>query len=241
MKAKTPNLIALALLLVAAGSLSSRAQLLWQVGKFDGTWETAAANAGGPSTAFVAETGAITDLPGDPNSPVVDRQNDNDYYFAGSYTTTIPSVVAAYIDYTPVGEVAANEQGCERAFAVGDNDWRVHFNLPSTLKTNDMIYVTWANNNLDTTLTDPPPFYGIQVWINGLQLTSELVISNALLSPMQFTSPQVSLASVNAQVGPGFDNIVSLKGRNAWHAWPEHGYLRVPSEIRERPPRTSMV
>jgi hypothetical protein len=212
MKTKPPVLLALTLLFLAATSLSSRAQLLWQVGKFDGAWSTNAPNSGGLNTAFVQENGSINDLPGDPNSPAVDGQADNDYYFAGSYTTTIPSVVAAYIDYTPVGTVAADEQAAERAFAGADDDWRVHFNLPSTLKTNDMLYVTWANNNLDG--TNPNPFYGISIWINGLQLTSEIVISNALLYPKEFTSPQVSLASVNAQVGPGFDNIVSLKGYN---------------------------
>jgi hypothetical protein len=212
MKTKTSVLFALTLLFLAFPALTGQAQRLWQVGKFDGAWETTGPNSGGPSTAFMQENGSINDLPGDPLSPVGDRQADNDYYFAGTFTTTIPSVVAAYIDYTPVGVVAAPEQAAERAFAGSDDDWRVHFNLPSTLKTNDMLYVTWANNNLDT--TNPDPFYGISIWINGVQLTSEIVISNAVLSPTQFTSPLVSLASVNAQVGLGFDNIVSLKGIN---------------------------
>ena len=211
MKAKTAVSLGVSLLALLATSVAGRAQLLWQVGKFDGAWETAAGTGGGPSAAFVAETGAINDLPGAPDSPVVDRQSDNDYYFAGSYTTTIPSVVAAYMDYMPVGTVAVNEEGAERAFAAADNDWRVHFNLPTTLKTNDMVYVTWANNNLDT--TNPDPFYGVSIWINGKQLTSEITITNAALNK-QFTSPLVSLASVDAQFGPGFDNIVSLKGYN---------------------------
>src|SRR6266852_9681680 len=105
MKTKTPFSVAFSLFLLAATSLTSQAQILWQLGKFDGTWETAASNSGGPDAAFVQENGSINDLPGDPNSPAVNQQADNDYYFAGVYTNTIPSVVAAYFDYAPIGEV----------------------------------------------------------------------------------------------------------------------------------------
>src|SRR5437773_2918295 len=119
-------------LLFAASALSSHAQLLWTVGLNDNNQPCTAANpchGGGPTTTFVQENAVINPLPGSPASPPLDRQADNDYYFAGSYTTTIPSVVSLYGDYTPVGLVSTNEEVAERAFADADDDLRYHFNL----------------------------------------------------------------------------------------------------------------
>lgn len=197
---------------MAAIPFTTQGQLLWQVGADDESWN-GVGTGGGPNTIFVQENGSINDLPGDPNSPATDRQADNDYYFAGVYTNTIPSVVAAYLDYTPVGDVAANEQAAERAFAGSDNDWRVHFNLPATLKTNDMLSVTWDVLNLDGT-PGPNPFYGAQVFVNGLMIQPEIIVYQTNGFTTNYTTAQFSLASVNAQVGPGYDNIVSLKGVN---------------------------
>src|SRR5262245_4262074 len=128
------------LLLFIATSLSSQAQLLWTVGTDDNGWPMG--DGGGPDASFVQETAAINPLPGAPDNPEVNQQADNDYYFAGSYTMTIPSVVALYGAYDPIGEVAANEEAAERAFAAADNDLRYHFNLPSTLKPTDLLTVT---------------------------------------------------------------------------------------------------
>ncbi|MEO8429312.1 MAG: Ig-like domain-containing protein, partial [Verrucomicrobiota bacterium] len=211
MKTKTAFSFAFSLLVLAATSLTSRAQLVWQVGKDDEAWPQTGVG-GGPETVFDQEGGGINDLPGSPESTVASGGADNDYYFAGVYTNTIPSVIAAYIDYTPVGDVPVNELAAERAFAGADNDWRVHFNLPTWLKTNDMLTVTWDPNNLDT--TNPDPFYGAQVFFNGLQIQPEIVVHQADGFTTNYTTAQFSLASVNAQVGPGFDNIVSLKGVN---------------------------
>ncbi len=99
----------------------------------------------------------------------------------------------------------------ERAFAGADNDLRYHFNLPPSLKTNDMLTVTFAELNLDT--GHPDSRYGVAVYINAVLVQPEIVIRPAQLE-VDYTTPQVSLASVNAQTGPGSDNIVSLKGVN---------------------------
>jgi hypothetical protein len=205
-------LVPVTFLFLAAVSLTSPAQVVWQVGADDESW-SGLGTGGGPNTIFVQENGSINDLPGDPNSPAVDRQADNDYYFAGVYTNTIPSVVAAYMDYVPVGDVAQNEQAAERAFAGSDNDWRVHFNLPTTLQTNDMLSVTWDVLNLDGS-PGPNPFYGAQVFFNGLEIQPEIIVYQTNGFTTNYTTAQFSLASVNAQVGPGWDNIVSLKGVN---------------------------
>ena len=77
--------------------------LLWACGKDDDGWP--AGDGGGPNASFVQENGTISPLPGSPNSPEVNQQADNDYYFAGLYSTVIPANGA----YVPVGLVAANE------------------------------------------------------------------------------------------------------------------------------------
>src|SRR6266516_2800366 len=202
-------------LLLGASALTSHAQLLWTVGLPDNAWPCTAMNpchGGGPTANFVQENGSINPLPGNPASPTVNQQADNDYYFAGSYTTTISSVVALDGDYTPVGNVAANEEAAERAFAAADNDLRYHFNLLDTLQSTDLLSVTFGSLNLDTDEgTDAR--YGIEVYFNGVLVQPQIVIRPAQLNKA-YTTPQFSLASVNAQVGPGFDNIVSLKGIN---------------------------
>ena len=61
---------------------------------------------------------------------------------------------------------------------------------------------------------DADPRYGIEVYFNGVLVQTQ-ISSFACANWIRITRPpQFSLASVNAQVGPGFDNIVSLKGIN---------------------------
>src|SRR6266404_2222801 len=233
-KTKAAVLVTLTPLFVAAISLTSHAQLIWQVGADDESWN-GLGTGGGPNTIFVQENGTINDLPGDPNSPAVAQQADNDYYFAGVYTNTIPSVVAAYFDYVPVGEVALNEQVAERAFAGSDNDWRVHFNLPNTLQTNDMLSVTWDILNLDGTGGGANPFYGAQVFFNGLMIQPEIIVYQTNGFTTNYTTAQFSLGSVNAQVGPGWDNIMSLKGVNhnadGGGSWMGIDYVRLDANV----------
>ena len=57
------------------------------------------------------------------------------------------------------------------------------------------------------------PRYGIEVYFNGVLVQPQILIRPAQLGT-DYTTPPFSLASVNAQVGPGFDNIVSLRGIN---------------------------
>ena len=191
--------------------------LLWTVGLHDNGWPFTAANpgsGGGANTSFVQENGTINPLPGSATIPATDKQADNDYYFAGSYTNKISSVTDFYGDYTPIGTVAANETATERAFAGDDNDLRYHFNLPSTLKPVDLLSVSFSPLNLD----DPSDVntdvrYGIEVYVNGVLVENQILVRPVDLHK-DYTTAQVRLDSVNAQVGPGFDNIVTLKGYN---------------------------
>jgi len=208
---RTAIRILYSLLLLAASSLTSHAQLIWACGTNDNAWPLTGTD-GGPAANFVQENGSINDLPGSPDSTPDPRGADNDYYFAGLYTKALPSVVAAYMDYTPIGEVAANENAAERAFAAADNDLRYHFNLPTTLRTNDLLTLTWDPLNLHTD-GQADPRYGVEVYFNGVLVQTQIVVRPSQLN-RAVTTPSFSLASVNARTGPGHDNIVSLRGIN---------------------------
>jgi len=177
----------------------------WSVGMNDNGWP--AGNGGGRNTSFMQENGTINPLPGVPNSPEVNQQADNDYYFAGVYMTVIPGNGS----YEPVGPVQVNEEAAERAFAGGDNDLRYHFNLPTTLGSNSLLSVSFDALNLQDDAGNPR--YGIQVYFNNVLVQEQIVIGIEQLN-QTVNTPPFTLAKVNAQVGPGFDNIVSLRGIN---------------------------
>ena len=83
----------------------------------DDAWP--AGDGGGPNTTFVQESG-VNELPGNPANGEGAQEGDDDYYWAGDYST----VIAGNGDYTPLGLVEANEESAERAFAGVDNDLR---------------------------------------------------------------------------------------------------------------------
>ncbi len=182
----------------------------WDVGRDDNGWPSG--NGGGANATFVQEGGSNT-LPGNPASPEKDQQADDDYYLAGEYTKTIPSVVASEGDYVPVETVLVNEEAAERAFSGTDNNKRYHFNLPATLKPTDQLLVTFDFSNLDDTADISTRRYGAEVYFNSVLIQPELIITPTELD-VDYTVGPFTLASVNAGVGPGWDNIVTLKGIN---------------------------
>jgi hypothetical protein len=180
-------------------------ELPWSVGRNDDGWP--AGNGGGPSTSFVQEAGS-NELPGDPASPEVAQQADDDYYWAGDYS----EVIDGNGDYEPVGLVEVNEEAAERAFAGTDNDLRYHFNLPESLQPTDQLSVSYDALNLHTDgQTDAR--YGVEVYVNNVQVQSEVVIRPEQLGQTYDTEP-FTVADVNAEVGLGYDNIITLKGVN---------------------------
>jgi hypothetical protein len=206
---KTEAVISFSLLLLVS---SSQAQLIWQVGRDDNDWPLSG-TAGGPDANFVQENGEISPLPGSAESTPVARGADNDYYFAGDYSTVLPGNAAFYGAYAPIGVVAANENSAERAFAAADNDLRYHFNLPASLAPTDLLWVTFDPLNLDEQGINPDPRYGVEVYFNGVLVGPQVIVRPDQLDTDIMTVP-FSLASVGAQTGPGADNIVSLRGIN---------------------------
>lgn len=176
----------------------------WSVGRDDNGWP--GGDGGGANASFVQEAG-VNELPGNPASPEINQQADDDYYFAGEYT----EVIFANGDYDPVGSVLVNEEAAERAFAGSDNDLRYHFNLPAELSPTDQLMVTFDANNLDNSGADP--HYGIEVYFNEALVGPEIIIFPEDLDT-DFTTEPFTLESVDAEVGPGFDNIITLRGIN---------------------------
>jgi hypothetical protein len=214
-----PTKTSLSVLLLVAASITAQAAQVWNVGRNDNAWNLTGTG-GGPSAVFVQEQGVISPLPGSPsNVPTVpaSQSADNDYYFAGVYSMTIPSATAFYGNYSPVGVVSANEEAAERAYAGGDLDLRYHFNLPSSLGPSDLFTISYDALNLDVNPADgtvpapTDPRFGVEVYFNGVLVGPQTVIRPAQIGTTITTAP-FSLSSVNAQTGPGADNIVSLKG-----------------------------
>ncbi len=193
----------LCLSVLAIMAMPAGAALLWTVGIDDNAWP--AGNGGGANASFVQENGVVNPLPGNPNSPETNGASDNDYYFAGTYSTIIASNGA----YAPVGTVTLNEESAERAFAGGDIAMRYHFNVPATYGPNDRVTVTFDALNLDGSGADPR--WGVEVYINGVLVRPEEVIRAAQFE-VDYTSPAKKLSEVGIVTGPGADNIVTLKG-----------------------------
>lgn len=222
----------------AISAFTCQAQLLWTVGMNDNGWPVG--DGGGANASFVQENGTISALPGSFESPETDGQADNDYYFLGEYTATIPSFVAAYTEYEPVGTVSADEEAAERAFAGNDNDMRYHFNLPATLKPSDLLSVTFDALNLHTD-GQSDPRYGVEIYFNGVKVQEEIIIRPPQLN-ISYTTPQFSLESVNALVGPGPDNVVSLRGisysNDGGGAWMGVDFIQLNQETEKIPAPT---
>ena len=194
--------------MLAMQALPARAALLWVVGIDNAAWDfdaTTQGNGGGPNSSFVQENGVVNALPGSPANAEINGLSDNDYYFAGSYS----SIISTNGSYAPVGAVAANEESVERAFAGGDTAMRYHFNVPASYGPNDRVTVSFDALNLDTSGADPR--WGVEVYINGILVRPEEIIRAAQFD-VDYTSPPKTLAEVGIVTGPGADNIVTLKG-----------------------------
>src|SRR5690606_35574964 len=113
--------------------------------------------------------------------------------------------------YEPVGEVRVHEEAAERAFAGVDNFLRYHFNLPGDLQPTNRLSIAFDPLSLQADAGDP--HYGVEVYFNNVLVRTQMVIRFGTLGQTINTRP-FTLTEVNAQAGPGFDNIVTLKGIN---------------------------
>ena len=106
------------------------------------------------------------------------RDIDDDYYFAGVYTT-------AAGDYTPVGNVAVSESYYDRALTNGDPNMRWHFNVPETVGASDTLTFTVDFYNLNEATPGDTSGYDMTFWVDGNQVGNMQPHSDADLSATQ--------------------------------------------------------
>jgi hypothetical protein len=199
------------LALLTGSSLVSPAALVWTVGVDGDGWPVDGVG-GGPAADFLQENGVINALPGNPITiGTASQASDNDYYFAGNYSSALPGVTALYGAYAPVGVVPVDETAWERAYAGGDLDLRVHFNVPASYGVNDLVTISFSAENLHQDATAPNPRFGIQLWMNGVMVRGEELIEPGDLG-VTYTSAPVTLGSLGVTPGAPHDNVVSLRG-----------------------------
>lgn len=191
--------LALAIIL-SASAAQAQFSTQWQLGASERGWPIDGVG-GGPDVDFYAENGTINPLPGSPTSALVDRTNDNDYYFAGTYNG-LNSLNAT---------VPTDELGMERAFAGADNLMRIHFNLPASLNDADMFRFTFEPSNLHGGQADSR--YGASVNFNGVEIQPQVIIRPADLMNV-YTSVEFTAGDVGAIGGSGGDNIIEVVGYN---------------------------
>lgn len=204
---KTPRLPLLALVAVSAWSTAGTGfaqwTTIWELGAPGRGWPLDGVG-GGPDVDFVQEAG-VNPPPGDPMSPAVAQQADDDYYFAGTYDTVLDGN-----GYVPVGSVLQDEIAMERAYAGADNDLRIHFNLPD-LGSNEYFRFTLEPFNFDGNGADPR--YGVEVYFNGNLVMEERILRQADVNTLITTDP-FRISDVGAVTGPGADNVVWVRGIN---------------------------
>ncbi len=224
MKSLLPTLAVSAL---AIGQSSGAIQ--WQVGiDNNAQFHVPGPNAGtggGLQANFIQELAdAIGNapLPGVPNNaggPAsgAGRSVDDDYYFAGVYSTVLDGS-----GYTPVGAVGANEENVERAFTGADPELRFHFNLDPSITATDRLSISFDFYNMDLNgqpASDPSLFWDVEVLYNSFSVTTFRVTDadiRNVLNPgvMELTTPTFNLGDFNSSNAPGADNYVTLRGTN---------------------------
>ena len=152
-----------------------------QDGNGDGTLGDAATLNGVGFFASGAQESGQQDLPGNPanrGGSGNTRDIDDDYYFAGVYTT-------AAGDYTPVGNVAVSESYYDRALTNGDPNMRWHFNVPETVGASDTLTFTVDFYNLNESNAGDTSGYDMTFWVDGNQVGNMQPHSDADLSAAQ--------------------------------------------------------
>jgi hypothetical protein len=191
----------------------------------------------------VQETG-LQDLPGNPANTGgpdgVARDIDDDYYFAGVYTTAAGDGV-----YVPVGVVSENESYYDRALTAGDPNMRWHFNLPETVTEDDNFTFTIDFHNLSEANAADVSSFNLTFWVDGKQIGEMQPHLDADLPSAQSWNFDLDELGGVAQVGEGFDHYVEVRstptGSARWASL-DYAQLEVSSDpIVEDDPNISVA
>jgi hypothetical protein len=191
----------------------------------------------------VQETG-LQDLPGNPANTGGpnggDRDIDDDYYFAGVYTTAAGDGV-----YVPVGVVSENESFYDRALTAGDPNMRWHFNLPETVTEDDNFTFTIDFHNLSEANAADVSSYQLTFWVDGKQVGEMQPHLEVDLPSAQSWNFELDDLGGVEQVGEGFDHYVEVRstptGSARWTSL-DYAQLEVSSDpIVEDDPNISVA
>ncbi|MGB0326320.1 MAG: PEP-CTERM sorting domain-containing protein [Akkermansiaceae bacterium] len=210
--------------------------ILWSIGADDSTQDgegdaalndPATLNGVSFSVSGVRESGQQP-LPGNPAnvggaSGSAARDVDDDYYFAGVYTTVVDGG-----SYTPVGNVPVSESYYDRAFTGGDPNMRWHFNVPNTVAATDTLTFTIDFYNLNEANGNDVSSFDMTFWVDGTQIGAMQPHSDQDINAVQ--SWDFSLADLGgpSQQGPGFDHYVEVRSTNTGSArWASLDYVQL--------------
>ena len=215
-------------------SYSASAAVIWNLGIDDDTQDgNGDATLNDPATlngldffvSGVQESGEDI-LPGNPaniGGSGGTRDVDDDYYFAGSYTTVVDGG-----DYIPVGEVAANESYYDRALTNGDPNMRWHFNVPKSVGPNDAFTFTVDFHNLSESDPAVESSYDLTFFVDGKQIGEMQPHSEADLSAAQSWDFTLDDLGGTAELGAGFDHYVEVRSTPTGSSrWASLDYARV--------------
>ncbi len=217
---------------LALATASSHGAIVWSLGDRDtpgrGAGNNDIRNFYGPAgNVFFAQETGVNALPGNPSNAPVNREADDDYYFAGIYTNQVDSGPA----YTPVGVVAQHEATLERAVTNGDGTNRFHFNFSSIHTTQDTFTVSFGMIDLDQGGAGASPGqYDFEVLVNGVSLATFSHTPGTINA--DFTTPSFTLGDVNGTAGAPDDNYVELISNNPGTTarWSNFDYIRMDYE-----------
>ncbi|MDB4754243.1 choice-of-anchor D domain-containing protein [Akkermansiaceae bacterium] len=176
------------------------------------------------------------DLPGNPANiggpSGGERDIDDDFYFAGVYNTVVDGG-----DYTPVGIVAANERYYDRALTTGDPNMRWHFNVPDTVGPNDAFTFTIDYYSLDDDNAPEVSGFDLTFFVDGQQIGDMQPHTDDNLAAAQSWDFTLDDLGGVAELGPGFDHYVEVKGQSTGSArWANLDYAKLditPGAIRD--------
>ena len=205
-------------------AIPAHGAVLWSIGGDDQTQDgngdatlgdVATLNGATFNVSGVQESGEDP-LPGNPANTGGSggtRDIDDDYYFAGVYTT-------AAGDYAPVGNVPTSESYYDRALTNGDPNMRWHFNVPETVGANDTLTFTVDFYNLNEATPGDTSGYDMTFWVDGNQVGNMQPHSDADLSAAQSWDFALSDLGGAAEQGPGFDHYLEIRsspvGSSRW-------------------------
>ena len=156
------------------------------------------------------------------------RDVDDDYYFAGVYTTA-----AGDGGYEPVGVVSENESFYDRALTAGDPNMRWHFNVPETVTPDDNFTFTIDFYNLNETNAGDISSYDLTFWVDGKQIGEMQPHMDIDLSSAQSWDFGLDDLGGIEKVGSGFDHYVEVRstptGSARWSSL-DYAQLEVSSE-----------